>query len=270
MHEILPYLRTGEYVLDLGCGRKGSFDPQRYPFVTVRADIDCFPGGGNSVRADAARLPFRDGAFDAVICNHGLEHFENLDRALLELGRIAKRTAAVYLSVPDAGSLTDRVYRWLGRGGGHVNGFRSARRLSRRVETRTGLHHRGTRTLFTSLSFLNCKNRVAPAPRKQLLLGGGNENVLILLNYFFRMCDRLLGTRSAVYGWAMYFGQVPGAIDREPWVNVCVRCGSGHKEASLAEAGRVRRRYLAFPAWVCPTCSAINLLTPDKSLSAMQ
>ena len=74
MHEILAYL-DGGYVLDLG-SRFGSFDPRGRPFSTVRVDLDPLTGGSGAclARADAARLPFCDKCFAAVISNHSLEH----------------------------------------------------------------------------------------------------------------------------------------------------------------------------------------------------
>ena len=88
MHEILTHL-DGGYVLDLG-SRFGSFEPRGRLFVTVRVDLDppAEGGGARVVKADSARLPFRDGCFAAVISNHSLEHFEQLEEALGEVGRV--------------------------------------------------------------------------------------------------------------------------------------------------------------------------------------
>ena len=78
MHEILRNLRTGARVLDLG-SLTGSFPMDCCPgaFV-VRLDLEApAPGSVDGfVQADAARLPFPDGAFDAVIANHSLEHIQ--------------------------------------------------------------------------------------------------------------------------------------------------------------------------------------------------
>ena len=261
MHEILAHLQSSQYVLDLGCG-SGSFDRRKYPFTTIRVDISF--DGDVSVQADASQLPFKNRMFDAVICNHSLEHFEDLDGALLELRRVAKQKAAVFVSVPDASTVTDRIYRWLAQGGGHVNGFCSEKQLAKKIESRISLKHQGTRLLLTSLSFLNRRNWDAPAPKRLFLLGGGRESVLIPLNYFFRIIDRLLGTRLAVYGWAMYFGHVPAGIDAGPWMNVCVRCGAGHRAAALVKAGRVQCRWAAFRTWACSICEATNLFTDEE------
>ena len=259
MHEILTHL-DGGYVLDLG-SRFGSFDPRGRPFVTVRVDLDPPAEGGGAcvVKADAARLPFRDGCFAAVISNHSLEHFEQLGEALGEVGRVSGPGAAFYAAVPDATTVTDRLYRWLARGGGHVNAFRSADALANLIERKVGLRHTGSRLLYTSLSFLNSKNRRSRAPRKLILLGGGREWTLVLFNGLFRIVDRLLGTRTAVYGWALYFGQVSVPVETVGWVNACARCGSGHSLQRLAEEGRIRRVLGLVPTYRCPDCGARNL-----------
>jgi SAM-dependent methyltransferase len=43
-----------------------------------------------SAAVDSARLPFRDGAFDVVVCSEVLEHVENPVETILELQRIAR------------------------------------------------------------------------------------------------------------------------------------------------------------------------------------
>ena len=226
MHEILSQMSAGR-VLDLG-SRGGSFDPRRRGFRTVRVDLDIPAEAENAdrVRADAARLPFRDGCFHAIIANHSLEHFERLDEALEEIGRTAAGGAALYVSVPDVRTISDRIYRWLGRGGGHVNGFDSAAVLAKRIESRTGLRHAATRVLYTSLSFLNAKNFTARAPRRMLLLGGGSERAVFLLNYLLHgvgRAGRLGWQRADVYGWALYFGQIDVPVSETAWRNVCLR-----------------------------------------------
>ena len=124
MHEILARVPPDGYVLDLG-SREGSFDRAAYPFRTVRVDLD--HASGSDVQADAAHLPFPSHCFDAVVSNHSLEHFADLDRALSEIGRVLARPGALFIAVPDASTFTDRLYRWLAKGGGHLNAFTSAR-----------------------------------------------------------------------------------------------------------------------------------------------
>lgn len=89
----------------------------------MRVDAEAAPR--LSVLADAAALPFASASFDAVVANHSLEHFADLDGALGEIGRVLAPAGALYIAVPDATTFTDRLYRWLARGGGHVNRFSS-------------------------------------------------------------------------------------------------------------------------------------------------
>jgi SAM-dependent methyltransferase len=49
--------------------------------------------------ADIAELPFEDGSFDAVICNHVLYHLPGRDRGIAELARVLRpggRFAGIY------------------------------------------------------------------------------------------------------------------------------------------------------------------------------
>ena len=164
MHELLQSLPPGTWVLDLGCGG-GSFRAAGACRI-VRVDLERAASAlSNFVQADAAGLPFPERSFDAIISNHSLEHFNNLSGALGEMGRVIKPGGALYVSVPDATTFCDRLYRWLARGGGHVNPFRSAAELAAKIEATTGLDHIATRTLCTTLSFLNRHNAPRPRPR---------------------------------------------------------------------------------------------------------
>jgi SAM-dependent methyltransferase len=248
MQEILRHLASGSRVLDLGCD-EGSFPASRTRAATVRLDRDV-PHRRDAafVQGDASHLPFADASFAAVISNHSLEHFDHLDSVLREIGRILRRDGALFVAVPDASTLTDRIYRWLGRGGGHVNPFTNAEAVARQIEHATGLPHVATRTLWSSLSFLNRNVCPRPLPLRLWLLGGGFEWVLRAYVRLSRRIDRALGTRTGVYGWAFYFGAIPEPVDAAEWRNVCIRCGSGTPDESV----RGKRNY------ACPTCGAVN------------
>lgn len=263
MHEILENFGPGLRVLDLGSG-PGSFDANSFPFVAIRADLD-LPSGpaANFAQADAARLPFPDRAFDAVISNHSLEHFHDLAGSLAEIGRVLKPTGALYIAVPDASTFCDRFYRWLTRGGGHVNAFTSAEELAARVERATGLPYVNSRILLASLSYLHPANLGATSPRRVLLAGSGGPVLLHLFTCFARLSDRLLGTRFRVYGWALYFGRFPVPIETEVWSNVCIRCGSGTQSHWLRYKNLVRRRFFG-RVYSCPTCGTVNLFSEDR------
>ena len=257
MHEILRNLPPGSRVLDLGC-RNGSFDASLFPVLTVRLDLERTGASGVFVQADAGRLPFADATFDALIANHSLEHIQELAAALREIGRVAKPGCGLFVAVPDAGTLTDKIYRSLARGGGHVNPFHDARALAARIGRETDLPLVALRELRTSLSFLNCRNMPSRAPRRYILVGGGKEWILSSATYLFRIFDRIAGTRLSVYGWAMYFGSVGDEFDTGTWTNVCVRCGSGHPSAFLQTFGWP-------PKFRCPGCGATNFFTKDRA-----
>ncbi len=263
MHEILENFGPGRRILDLGSGA-GSFDANFGPFIAIRADLDAPPTHAlNFAQADAACLPFPGRAFDAVISNHSLEHFHDLAGSLAEIGRVLKPTGALYIAVPDASTFCDRLYRWLARGGGHVNPFTSAQELAATIERATHLPHVQTRTLFTSLSYLNRRNFRARSPRRLLLAGNGTEISLHLFNYVARLSDRLFGTRLGVYGWALYFGSFPVPVETDVWTNVCIRCGSGAQSEWLRHMKAVRRRFF-IPVYRCLNCGATNLFSEDS------
>jgi SAM-dependent methyltransferase len=266
MHEVLRKLRAGTLVLDLGCAG-GSFPPEATAATVVRVDREPpvhHAAGARFVQADAARLPFADGTFSAVISNHSLEHFDDLAGALSEIGRVIAPGGALFVAVPDASTFTDRLYRWLARGGGHVNAFTSATETAATIERGVGLPHAGTRPLCSSLSFLNRRNAPGPAPRRLLLLGGGYEWSLFLYGWVSRRLDRWVNTRTSIYGWAFYFGEVARPIDTETWVNVCIRCGGGYAGGFLTGEGLVRSSFPGLRVWRCPGCGAVNPFANDR------
>ena len=258
MHEILRVLPRGTFVLDIG-SRSGSFPAEAVAATTICVDAEV-PVAHQPlfVAARAEALPFREGQFAAVVSNHSVEHFERLEESLGEIGRVLGRGAFVYVAVPDASTVTDRIYRWMARGGGHVNRFTSAAQIAHMVSAKTGLPHAGTRVLCTSLSFLNRANIPGRPQKLMLLFGHGSERLLRVLTYAFRRLDRWLRTRTCVYGWACYFGSGL-KIETGTWTNVCVRCGSAHSSQWLRQEGRVKGR-----TFRCPQCGAKNYFTDDE------
>lgn len=95
-------------VLDVGGGDhphwRSDVVVDRFPDATDAAQR--FGGGASRddrplFVADAANLPFVDGAFDYVVCSHTLEHVLDPAGAIREMCRVAP---AGYIEVPDAGS----------------------------------------------------------------------------------------------------------------------------------------------------------------------
>ena len=264
MHEIFRQLRPGEIVLDLGSAA-GSFPAELCPGMVVRADAEPRqnPLGGHLVQCRAEALPFRRGVFKAAIANHSLEHFEFLDESLVEVGQVISRPGYFYAAVPDASTISDRLYRWLGRGGGHVNPFTDPDVLEQRIALVTGLRAVGRRTLHTAYSFLNRRAMRSRPPLRLLLLGGGREGWVRAWGYFFRVLDRLLRTRASVYGWALYFGEDPG-VETQPWTNVCVRCGAAEAAQALQQNQKLQRGPLGIRKYHCAGCGALNYFTKDR------
>jgi SAM-dependent methyltransferase len=263
MHEILRAMGVSSRVLDLGC-YEGSFGPECCPEAQViRLDRGSRSAGAGFVQADAALLPFRGESFNAVIASHCLEHMDEVDRVIREIGRVTRPGGSLFVSVPDGSSWTDRVYRWVYHGGEHVNLFPSAVDLAARISGQTGLDLVAVRVLYSSLWFLNGARFQPRPPRKLWLLGNGNPRAIAWLTYALRVADRLFRTRTSVYGWALYFGQIPEPVETDPWTNVCVGCGTGRSAASLIANRILRRRFFLPSSYRCPTCGAWNLFTPD-------
>jgi hypothetical protein len=94
-------------------------------------------------------------------------------------------------------------------------------------------------------------------------MGNGNPKFLAALSYVSRRLDRILRTRTSVYGWAFYFGEIHEEIEIAEWTNVCWSCGAGHSAASLISNDKVRRAFLILKSYNCPNCAAWNLFTKD-------
>ena len=263
---LITKLPAGARVLDLGAAA-GSFSCPRQDVTLVRLDLEPPParGSGFYVAADAARLPFADGVFDLIVSNHSLEHFPDLEVSVREIGRVLKPGGGLYIAVPDAGTLTDRIYRWLGRGGGHVNPFRSPGEVIALVDGLAGVRNRATQDLGSGLSFLNAHNFKNRPPRKIALFAFGNEWFLAAFVWLLRRFDRAFHTRLCHYGWAFYFGSAtpPQSLAYEP--NVCVRCGSGHAEEYLRLHATAWRSRFGIESYRCPTCGGFNLFSAAPS-----
>jgi SAM-dependent methyltransferase len=263
MDEILHHAKLRSFVLDLGSAY-GSFASDATPATPVRVDrLMAFARHRELfVQADAVDLPFANSTFSAVIANHSLEHMDDLRGCLKELGRVVRKDGALFISVPDASTFTDRLYRWLANGGGHVNPFRSASDLAALIENASGLPRVATKVLCSSLSFLNGRNSPRPIPKKLLLLGWGSEWSLFLYLWLSRRLDRLTGFRTSVYGWGMYFGYLDSKPDTKAWLNVCLRCGRGCPASDIHRlTGRFSR--LIGQLYKCSACGAINPFVED-------
>ncbi|MBW1818379.1 MAG: class I SAM-dependent methyltransferase [Deltaproteobacteria bacterium] len=149
-------IRPGFRVLDVGCGtgRHTCAASRRDRVVAVGMDINfddakearkrlqyekalgAQAGMGATLVADITRLPFRDHAFDLVICSEVLEHIPDEERAIDELARVVKKGRDLVVSVPRylperiCWALSTDYYR---ANGGHIRIYRK-KELVRRLE----------------------------------------------------------------------------------------------------------------------------------------
>ena len=85
-------------ILQLGCGPEKkpgviAVDINPHSVADVICDLDIFP------------YPFSDNVFDRIICEHILEHLEDVIRTMEEIHRIAKPGARVLVQVPHFSSV---------------------------------------------------------------------------------------------------------------------------------------------------------------------
>jgi ubiquinone/menaquinone biosynthesis C-methylase UbiE len=137
-------VRAGERLLDAGCGEgRHCFGALERGAKVVGLDVDRealrraggalraraaeLGGFGQMIRGDAFRLPFRDGAFDKVICSEVMEHVHDYRAAARELARVTRPHGLVAVTIPTATS--ESLYLRLGDDyfespGGHIRIFR--------------------------------------------------------------------------------------------------------------------------------------------------
>jgi SAM-dependent methyltransferase len=161
-------ISPGDRVLDLGCGAgRHSFEAYRRGARVIAADLDpgelppvtgmlaamraageaTPPAGAAAIAADATRLPFPDGAFDAVIAAEILEHVPDDAAALAEIARVLRPGGMAAVTVP--AWLPERICWALSREyhevtGGHVRIFTQAEltaKLTAAGLAPAGAHH---------------------------------------------------------------------------------------------------------------------------------
>jgi ubiquinone/menaquinone biosynthesis C-methylase UbiE len=142
-------LKTGDKVLDLGCGfGRHAFEAARRGASVVALDAgrdevegvaatfaamvevgELAPGSlhANVVQGDALHLPFPDGTFDRVICSEVLEHLPDDVAAMRELARVLRPGGTMAITVPRFGpelinwALSDEYHNVPG---GHIRIYR--------------------------------------------------------------------------------------------------------------------------------------------------
>jgi SAM-dependent methyltransferase len=112
---IQDYVADEGWVLDIGCG--SSRIVQTLPRV-VATDLAIRKlrwlraPGRPLVQADMNRLPFRSGAFGAVVCSEVIEHIPRAQVRLEELVRVIAPGGVLILGTPDYGKRLWRTLEW--------------------------------------------------------------------------------------------------------------------------------------------------------------
>lgn len=100
-------VRPEWHVLDVGCGTGGTM--KSLGGACRFTGLDASPlaagmaerlSGAKVVVADATRMPFEDGTFDAVVASHILEHIDDDDAAVAEIRRVLKPGGPLVALVP--------------------------------------------------------------------------------------------------------------------------------------------------------------------------
>lgn len=114
----LARIQPHERVLDLGCG-PGDGTARIAETGAVAIGLDYSDGmlakakqesvtRGRLTRGDAGRLPFKDGAFDKVVCTNSFHHYPDHFAALKEVRRVLKPGGVLVLVDPRA----DNLFGW--------------------------------------------------------------------------------------------------------------------------------------------------------------
>ena len=263
----LGELSSSQRILDLGCGA-GSLREQLSGLKVTGVDVDPKELARNpdlpSVCAESDRLPFASGSFDFVVCHHSLEHFRDAAGVIREIRRVLKPRGRLFVSVPDGRSFSDRFYRFLFCGGGHLQRF-SLESVVGAIEEGASLRLAGSQELFTSFIFVDKRNFVpaprgrqpGPFPRRMRWIGRLPwwcfDGARMFLNVGSRLADSCFSTRLSRYGWALAFDTEAqtSEVESGDW-NVCMSCGSALDGAQVERVAGVLYR--------CVRCSSLNFL----------
>ena len=116
--------RESKSTLDIGCGSSRilaalengiGVDVQMTKLRYIRGY------GKPLVNASIHALPFRDNAFDCVVCSEVIEHIPSGEQPFLEMSRVLQKGGRLILGTPDYGTMwwriIERLYHFLAPGG---------------------------------------------------------------------------------------------------------------------------------------------------------
>jgi SAM-dependent methyltransferase len=242
--ELLSELEQGDPVLDLGCGQ-GTFSYEKYPHLRisaldiVRPDVK-LPDHVRFRLGTAQSLPYDDGTFRLVIAHCVFEHFPDFAGAIQEAERVLSLGGRLYMSVPDARSFEDQLYRATFAGGGHLQ-QPTLEWIIGQVYRNTGLK-------------LIC---YTDWPAGMSFLGDHDEMrafAFAVLNTVHQVTGQDLRAHSS---YVLLFRREAG-IGYRRVTRTCTYCGTGDGVDNPAAAGSAPGN------WVCPACGRENrvLITP--------
>jgi SAM-dependent methyltransferase len=213
------FLKPGDRVLEIGAGF--GIVPLYVKGVTI-ISTDVYHKPWLDAIADAMRLPFKDQAFDAVVCLNVLHHLAHPSQAVGEMIRVVRPGGALLVAEPHA-SVSMRMALALTRhegidatvdpfgpescqtggtpdGGNNAIGdllFEDMRRFRQAFPELSLEHHR----LVECLTFLNSGGvgfRVpcVPLPRRALDVVGRIDDWLVRFPGVFPMCRELVLRKS--------------------------------------------------------------------------
>jgi dolichol-phosphate mannosyltransferase len=112
---VLGMLEREERVLDVGCGSSKILEALPHAvgldlhFKALRFRSQT---SRRLLQGDVSALPFKDGAFDAVICSEVVEHLPYEPRIFDELGRVLVENGILIIGTPDYGRWQWRWIEW--------------------------------------------------------------------------------------------------------------------------------------------------------------
>jgi len=243
IENIIRELGEGISILDGGAGT-GCFPYADFPGCRIVA-LDVKPMAGikdppnvERVVGDLEKLPFGEKSFDLVTLNYVLEHTFYPDEVVSEIGRVLKADGIFYLSVPDAGSIDDRMFR-----------------VAHKVTHPSSWfnpdpdYHNQTFTVESLRELLGRHD--LSIVRRLTYPGGFNWMPRVLRNAFLRCC-RTLGVNPTRRGNIIAVAKRGDFAEEVHTLRyVCFECGTPVGEITLDGV-----------YWRCSRCGSMNLFFP--------
>jgi dolichol-phosphate mannosyltransferase len=115
-YQVITTMATGAlHVLDVGCGSSRIIGSGRMVALDIVLAKLRYAGryGNPVVHGSIFELPFKDGAFDCVICSEVVEHVAADERVFSELERVLEPGGRLILGTPDYDRWRWRALEWL-------------------------------------------------------------------------------------------------------------------------------------------------------------